>query len=319
MAPKDSGIDEGAERHGLRAAYRSRGGGARGCVLSVWGLTMRTISSTVISETVARLCQQANYRLPPDVLASLVTARERETTPRACGVLDQILDNAHVARERGIALCQDTGIAEVYLKMGQDAHIEGESLQEAVDRGVAQGYTTGFLRPSIVKDPLDRVNTGDNTPAVLSVTIVPGDKIEITVLPKGGGTENASAMRMFPPSAGWSAVMDFVLETVREKGINACPPLIIGVGIGGSFGTVCGLAKKGLFRPVGSVASDPAYAAREKELLSAVNSLDIGPMGLGGRTTALAVHIEHGPCHIACLPVAVSLLCHSMRRLTETL
>ncbi len=279
---------------------------------------MRTIAAATITETVARLCQQANYNLPADVLAGLTAAHQQEPAARARGVLGQILDNAKVARERSIALCQDTGIAEVYLQIGQDAHIEGEGLQDAVNRGVAKGYTTGFLRTSIDKDPLDRVNTKDNTPAVLSLGIVAGDKVEITVLPKGGGTENASTLRMFPPSTGWPGVMDFVLETVREKGINACPPLIIGVGIGGSFGTVCGLAKKGLFRAVGSVPAEPAYAAREKELLTAVNALDIGPMGLGGGTTALAVHITHAPCHIACLPVAVSIICHSTRRLTET-
>jgi fumarate hydratase subunit alpha len=279
---------------------------------------MRTIAAASITQAVARLCQQANYNLPADALASLATAHQQESTPRARGVLGQILDNAKVAQERGLALCQDTGIAEVYVKIGQDAHIEGESLQDAVNRGVAQGYTTGFLRTSIVGDPLDRANTNDNTPAVLSLSMVPGDKVEITLLAKGGGTENASTLRMFSPSTGWTGVMDFVLETVREKGINACPPLIIGLGIGGSFGSVCGLAKKGLFRAVGSVPSDPAYAAREKELLAAVNALNIGPMGLGGRTTALAVHITTAPCHIACLPVAVSIMCHSIRRLTET-
>jgi fumarate hydratase subunit alpha len=280
---------------------------------------MRTIAAGSISDVVARLCQQANYNLPPDVLAGLTAAHQQEATPRARGVLAQILDNAKVAKERSIALCQDTGIAEVYLKVGQEAHIEGESLRDAVNRGVALGYTTGFLRTSIVGDPLDRANTNDNTPAVLTVDIVAGDKIEITVLPKGGGTENASTLRMFSPAAGWPGVMDFVLETVREKGINSCPPLIIGLGIGGSFGTVCGLAKKGLFRAVGTPPAEPAYAARETELLAAVNALKIGPMGLGGGTTALAVHITHAPCHIACLPVAVSMMCHSMRRLTETI
>ena len=280
---------------------------------------MRTIAAAEITQTVARLCQQANYTLPPDILQALAEASRKEDVARARGVLDQILDNARIAHDRQIALCQDTGIAEVYLKVGQDVRIEGENLRDAVNRGVALGYTTGYLRTSIVGDPLDRVNTNDNTPAQLSVEIVPGDRLELTVLPKGGGTENASTLRMFPPSAGWPGIVGFVLETVREKGINACPPLIIGVGIGGSFASVCGLAKKGLFRAVGSPPAAGAYAAREKELLDAVNALAIGPMGLGGKTTALAVHIEHAPCHIACLPVAVSIHCHSMRRLTETL
>jgi fumarate hydratase subunit alpha len=252
---------------------------------------MRTIATATITETIARMFQQANTVLPQDVRRALGKAAQAEKSPRALKVLGQMLDNAQVAQDRRIALCQDTGIAEVYLKIGQDVHLEGESVQDAVN----------------------------NTPAPLSVTLVPGDRVEITILPKGGGTENASMLRMFPPSAGWSGIMGFVLETVREKGINACPPLVVGVGIGGTFATVCGLAKKGLFRQIGSTPAEPIYAAREKELLDAVNALDLGPMGLGGRTTALAVHIEHAPCHIACLPAAVAMHCHSLRRLSETL
>jgi fumarate hydratase subunit alpha len=280
---------------------------------------MRTIATATITEAIARMFQQANTVLPQDVRQALGSAAQAERSPRALKVLGQMLDNAQVAQDRRIALCQDTGIAEVYLKIGQDVHLEGESVQDAVNRGVALGYTAGYLRTSIVGDPLERVNTNDNTPASLSVTLVPGDQVEITILPKGGGTENASMLRMFPPSAGWSGIMGFVLETVREKGINSCPPLVVGVGIGGTFATVCGLAKRGLFRQIGSTPADPIYAAREKELLDAVNALDLGPMGLGGRTTALAVHIEHAPCHIACLPAAVAMHCHSLRRLSEAL
>jgi hydro-lyases, Fe-S type, tartrate/fumarate subfamily, alpha region len=280
---------------------------------------MRTIAAAKIAETVARLCQQANYLLPRDVREALSKALPKEESPRAREVLTQISENASVARERSIALCQDTGIAEVFVNLGQDVHIEGEILQDAVNRGVALGYTMGYLRTSIVADPLDRANTNDNTPAQLTVAIVPGDRLDITVLPKGGGTENASALRMFPPSAGWPAIVEFAIETVREKGINACPPLIVGVGIGGSFSAVAKLAKSALLRQVGFAPRDGAYAAREKELLDAVNALGIGPMGLGGRTTALAVHIEHAPCHIACLPVAIAMHCHSMRRMTETI
>jgi fumarate hydratase subunit alpha len=280
---------------------------------------MRTIAAAKIAETVARLCQQANYLLPHDVQEALGKALHKEESPRAREVLTQISENARVAQERSIALCQDTGIAEVFVNLGQDVHIEGEILQDAVNRGVALGYTMGYLRTSIVADPLDRANTNDNTPAQLTVAIVPGDRIEITVLPKGGGTENASALRMFPPSAGWPAIVEFAIETVREKGINACPPLIVGVGIGGSFSAVAKLGKSALLRQVGSQPRDGAYAAREKELLDTVNALGIGPMGLGGRTTALAVHIEHAPCHIACLPVAIAMCCHSLRRMTETL
>jgi len=279
---------------------------------------MRTIAAAEITKTVARLCQHANYYLPRDVQEALAVAFQKEGSPRAREILTQISANARVAQERSIALCQDTGIAEIYVNLGQDVHIDGETLPDAVNRGVALGYTEGYLRTSIVADPLDRVNTNNNTPAQLTVTIVPGDGFEITVLPKGGGTENASALRMFPPSAGWPGIMEFVIETVREKGINSCPPLIVGVGIGGSFSAVGKLAKMALLREVSSSAVG-AYAAREKELLDAVNALGIGPMGLGGSTTALAVHIEHAPCHIACLPVAVAMQCHSMRRVTETI
>jgi fumarate hydratase subunit alpha len=280
---------------------------------------MRTIAAAEITKTVARLCQRANYALPCDVREALTGAFQKEGSPRAREILTQISDNARVAQEKSIALCQDTGIAEVYVNMGQDVHLQGETLQDAVNQGVALGYTEGYLRTSIVADPLDRVNTNDNTPAQLTVAIVPGDRLDITVLPKGGGTENASALRMFPPSAGWPGILEFVLETVREKGINACPPLIVGVGIGGSFSSVGKLAKMALLREVGSAPAAGAYAAREKELLEAVNALGIGPMGLGGSTTALAVHIEHAPCHIACLPVAVAMHCHSMRRATGTI
>ena len=280
---------------------------------------MRTISAANITETVARLCQRANYFLPCDVEEALTKALQKETSPRAWEILTQISGNIRVAHERSIALCQDTGIAEVFVNIGQDVHIEGDILQDAVNKGVALGYTMGYLRTSIVADPLDRVNTHDNTPAQLTLAMVPGDRIEITVLPKGGGTENASALRMFPPSAGWPGIVEFVLETVREKGINSCPPLIVGVGIGGSFSAVGKLAKTALLRQVGSAPAAGAYAAREKELLDAINALGLGPMGLGGRTTALAVHIEHAPCHIACLPVAIAMNCHSTRRMTETI
>ena len=280
---------------------------------------MRTIPAAKITETVARLCQQANYFLPRDVQEALSKAFQREEAPRAREILVQISENACVARERSIALCQDTGIAEVFVNIGQDVHIEGDILQDAVNKGVALGYTHGYLRTSMVADPLERVNTTDNTPAQLSLTMVPGERLEITVLAKGGGTENASALRMFSPSTGWPDIMEFVLETVREKGINSCPPLIVGVGIGGSFTSVAKVAKTALLRELGVASGDAAYAAREKELLDAVNTLGIGPMGLGGRTTALAVHIEHAPCHIACLPVAVAMHCHVMRRMTETI
>jgi fumarate hydratase subunit alpha len=282
-------------------------------------MIMREIAAKKITEVVAQLSQQANYFLPEDVWRSLEEAYQRERSDNGREIFGQILENARDAGQRGIALCQDTGTTDLFLRIGQDVHITGGSLRDAVNAGIADGYARGYLRKSIVEDPLERQNTGNNTPAKISIDVVPGDRLEITILPKGGGSENASALKMLTPSAGWQGVRDFVLEIVRTKGVNACPPLVIGVGIGGSFSSVAGLAKKALLRNIGASAAYPRYAAREKELLDAVNATGIGPMGLGGVVTALAVHIEHASCHIASLPVAVSLQCHSCRRKTETL
>ena len=270
-----------------------------------------------ITAVVARLCRQVNYFLPGDVWQALEKGGKREVSETGRGVLNEILENARIAGQKEIALCQDTGLVEIFLKIGQDVHITGGNLNEAIQAGVAAGYRDGYLRKSIVADPLERKNTGDNTPALIYTEIVDGDRLEITVLPKGGGSENASALVMLAPGAGWPAVKEFVLRTVKEKGINACPPLIVGIGIGGSFSSVPLLAKKALLRQVGS--AHPVYGQKEKELLADINSTGIGPMGLGGTLSALGVHIEPAPCHIASLPVAVSMQCHSCRRLSEVL
>lgn len=278
---------------------------------------MREISASRITETVSRLCQQANYFLPDDVLQSIERSFQKEKTENAREVLSQIFENARIATQKSMALCQDTGVTEIFLKIGQDAHITGGNLVDAINKGVSQGYAAGYLRKSIVKDPLDRKNTGDNTPAQIYAENVDGDKLEITILPKGGGTENASVLKMFLPSDSWREISRFILEIVRTKGINACPPLIVGVGIGGSFSSVALLAKKALLRHIGTSSNNSEYAERESELLGEINNLGIGPMGLGGAVTALAVNIEFAPCHIASLPVAVSMQCHSLRRRTE--
>ncbi|HBU69501.1 MAG TPA: fumarate hydratase [Elusimicrobia bacterium] len=276
---------------------------------------MRQVEAKKISEAVAKLCQQANYFLPGDVWRSIEAAYQKENGS-ARDILGEILQNARSATKNEIALCQDTGIAEVFIKLGGGVAVTGGTLEEAVNNGVAQGYTGGYLRTSIVNDPFERKNTLNNTPVQLYIDSAPGEKIEITILPKGGGSENASALKMFTPSASWQDIKDFILELIREKGVNSCPPLVVGVGIGGSFSGVAKLAKKALLREIGSGAKNAGYEAKEKELLKDINELGIGPMGLGGRTTALAVHIEPAPCHIASLPVAVSMQCHSCRRIT---
>jgi fumarate hydratase subunit alpha len=279
---------------------------------------MREISAAKITETVAKLCRQANYFLPEDVWRAVEEAYQKEKAETPREILGQILQNARLAGQKELALCQDTGIADVFIKLGQQAIVGGISLKDAVNKGVAEGYTKGYLRKSIVSEPLgERKNTEDNTPANIYIESVPGDNIEITVLPKGGGTENASALIMLSPSQGWQGVKDFIIDTVKKKGVNACPPLVVGVGIGGSFSTVALLAKKALLRPVGSSSGDVFYRSREEELLKEINATGIGPMGLGGAATALGVNIEFAPCHIASLPVAVSMQCHSMRRKTE--
>ena len=279
---------------------------------------MRTLSASVITETVKRLCVEANCYLPGDMKACIEQAHNEEKWPQAKEILERIIENYQIADEKFQPICQDTGVACVFLKIGQDLHIEG-NIEAAVNEGVRQGYTEGFLRKSVVRDPLDRVNTGDNTPAMLYYEIVDGDKLEITVAPKGFGSENMSQIKMLRPSDGLQGVKDFVLKAVEEAGPNPCPPIVVGVGIGGTFDRAALLAKKALIRNVDQRNEDPFYADLEQELLEKINELGIGPQGFGGKTTALAVNIETYPTHIAGLPVAVNINCHVTRHKTEVL
>ena len=278
---------------------------------------MRDIHVSDISETVSRLCQEANYYLPDDVLTALKQAREDEESPRAQGVLDIILQNSDIAQEKQIALCQDTGTTVLFLELGQEAHVAGGDLNDALAEGVRVGYKDGFLRNSIVRQPFSRrLNTGDNTPPIIHTDIVPGDKLKITVMPKGGGCENMSRLAILRPGDGKQGVIDFALRTIEESGGNPCPPLIVGVGIGGSAEYVMYLAKKSLLRKVGEHNADQEVAELEEELLERVNATGIGPQAWGGLTTALAVNIETYPTHITALPVGVNLQCHSARQKT---
>lgn len=275
---------------------------------------MREINCAEITETVARLCIEANYYLGDDVIEALRQAREAEVSPVGREVLDQLLENADVAREEEMPLCQDTGLTVVFLEVGQNAHVVGGDLYEAIQEGVRRGYKEGYLRKSVVDKPLSaRANTRDNTPAVIHTQIVPGDKLKITVVPKGGGSENMSALAMLKPADGRQGVVDFVVETVEKAGANPCPPTIVGVGVGGTVEKAMWLAKHSLLRKVGQPSADPEVAELEREILERVNKLGIGPQGLGGSITSLAVHMETYPCHIASLPVAVNIQCHSAR------
>lgn len=279
---------------------------------------MREINAETITEAVAELAVEANCRLPGDVKERIEQARANEPWPTACGILDRIIENYGIADENFVPICQDTGVCCVFLKIGQDVHITGD-LRKAVDEGVRKGYGEGYLRKSVVRDPLRRVNTGDNTPAMLYTEIVPGDKIELTVAPKGFGSENMSRLAMLKPSDGIEGVKAFILKTVEEAGPNPCPPIVVGVGIGGTFDKAAYMAKKALMRPVTERNADEFYAALEDELLEKINALGIGPQGFGGKTTALAVNIEWYPTHIAGLPVAVNINCHVTRHKTVVL
>ena len=279
---------------------------------------MREINAETITEAVAELAVEANCRLPGDVKERIEQARANEPWPTACGILDKIIENYGIADENFVPICQDTGVCCVFLKIGQDVHITGD-LRKAVDEGVRKGYGEGYLRKSVVRDPLRRVNTGDNTPAMLYTEIVPGDKIELTVAPKGFGSENMSRLAMLKPSDGIEGVKAFILKTVEEAGPNPCPPIVVGVGIGGTFDKAAYMAKRALMRPVTERNADEFYAALEDELLEKINALGIGPQGFGGKTTALAVNIEWYPTHIAGLPVAVNINCHVTRHKTVVL
>jgi fumarate hydratase subunit alpha len=279
---------------------------------------MREINAQQITEVVRRLCIDANRHLPQDMKNRIEACRAQEGWAQAGEILDRIIENYHIADGSDRPICQDTGVACVFLKVGQEVHINGD-IAEAVNEGVRQGYDQGYLRKSVVRDPLDRVNTGDNTPAMLYYEIVPGGKLEITVAPKGFGSENMSQIKMLKPSDGLQGVKDFVCKVVEDAGPNPCPPIVVGVGIGGTFDKAAYLAKKALMRSVDQRNSVPFYAKLEEELLESINALGIGPQGFGGRTTALAVNIEQYPTHIAGLPVAVNLNCHVTRHMTEVL
>ena len=279
---------------------------------------MRTIPAAEITASVARLCVRANTVLPPDVAAALEACRAAEPWPLAAETLALLQDNLAQARKRDLPICQDTGMACVFVELGQEVHIDG-NFEEAVHQGVRWGYGEGYLRKSMVADPLRRVNTGDNTPASITVHIVPGDKCTVTVAPKGFGSENMSRLAMLKPADGVEGVKHFVVETVRLAGPNPCPPMVLGIGIGGSFDKVAALAKHALLRPLDQKNPDPYYAALEGKLLEEINSLGIGPQGFGGRTTCLGLSIETAPTHVAGLPVAVNVSCHVTRRAMEVL
>ena len=280
---------------------------------------VREIEAAKITDTVKRLCIQANVILPEDVKNCIIKRKSEENWAPAREILDRIEENFELAAAENVPICQDTGVACVFLEIGQEVHIAGGDITQAVNEGVRQGYAEGYLRKSVVRDPLDRVNTGDNTPAMIYYDIVPGDKIKITVAPKGFGSENMSQIKMLRPSDGIEGVKTFVLKAVEEAGPNPCPPIIVGVGIGGTFDKAALLAKKALLRETGTPSADPLYAKLEEELLEKINAVGIGPQGFGGKTTALAVAVEHYPTHIAGLPVAVNINCHVARHKTEVI
>ncbi len=279
---------------------------------------MRIIDSKLITEAVKRMCIEANYHLGCDIKARIEELCKDESWETAKEILAKIIENYKISDSEGVPICQDTGVACVFLKIGQDVHVDGD-LNEAVNQGVRLGYTEGYLRKSVVRDPLDRVNTGDNTPAMIYYDFMPGDKIEITVAPKGFGSENMSKIAMLRPSDGVEGVIDFVCRTVEAAGPNPCPPIVVGVGIGGTFDKAAYLSKLALTRNIDERNPDPYYANLESILLEKINALGIGPQGFGGKTTALAVNIEKMPTHIAGLPVAVNINCHVTRHKTEVL
>ena len=279
---------------------------------------MREIKATEITSAVRDLCIEANCALPEDVRKAIEESRSREAFDIACSVLEKIEENYRIAADENVPVCQDTGLACVVLEIGQDVHIDGD-IKEAVDEGVRQGYEQGYLRKSCVADPLRRVNTGDNTPAMLYFDVVKGEELKITVAPKGFGSENMSRIKMLKPSEGIDGVKEFILKTVEEAGPNPCPPIVVGVGIGGTFDKAALMAKKALLRPLDQHSGDEFYRQMEEEMLEKINALGIGPQGFGGKTTALAVNIETMPTHIAVLPCAVNINCHVTRHKRKTL
>ena len=280
---------------------------------------MREIQAQQITDVVEKLCIEANQYLPEDVQCAIKNCRSREDWEIAQGVLDKIIDNFEIAKKESVPICQDTGMACVFLEIGQDVHIVGGNLAEAVDEGVRRGYDRGYLRKSVVKDPLIRENTKDNTPAILHTKIVPGDKVKITIAPKGFGSENMSRIFMLKPADGIEGVKNAILTAVKDAGPNACPPMVVGVGIGGTFEKCALLAKQALTRPVNEHSDIPYVKEMEEEMLTKINHLGIGPGGLGGTTTALAVNINTYPTHIAGLPVAINICCHVNRHAVREL
>ncbi|MBQ7959849.1 MAG: fumarate hydratase [Clostridia bacterium] len=280
---------------------------------------MREINANEITELVARMCIDANCYLNEDIEEALKSGMDSETNPTASEILSDILKNAHIARRDEVPICQDTGMAVFFLELGQEVHIVGGGLCDAINEGVRKGYCEGYLRKSVVADPIRRGNTGDNTPAVIHTEIVDGDVFRITIAPKGFGSENMSAVKMLKPSDGLEGVLSFVVDTVKSASGNPCPPIVVGVGIGGTMEKAAILSKKALLRDIRESHSDSYYADIEKELLTRINELDVGPQGYGGKTTALGVNVETFPTHIAGLPVAVNISCHVTRHLTKEL
>jgi fumarate hydratase subunit alpha len=277
---------------------------------------MREIRCSDITEAIARLFLEANFDLPADVMAALQRAAAEETSAVARGILETLVRNAEVAAHKRLAMCQDCGLAIVFAELGRDCHLDGD-LYAAVDEGVRRGYAEGYLRKSALRDPLSRnSNTGDNTPAIVHVTLVEGDRLTLHAAPKGGGSENMSALWMLSPSAGRAGVIESIVERIKFAGGKPCPPLVLGVGLGGTFEKAALLAKHSLLRPLGEPSPSPEVAELERELLEQVNATGVGPMGMGGRTTALAVHVERHPCHIASLPLALNVQCHAARHKT---
>ena len=279
---------------------------------------MREINVSVITDAVKRLCMEANYHLPSDIKNCIECSRACEPWAPAQEILDRIIENYEIADEKNVPICQDTGVACVFLEIGQDVHLVGD-LTAAINAGVAAGYTEGYLRKSVVGDPIERKNTGDNTPAMIYTEIVPGDKIKLTVAPKGFGSENMSQLKMLKPADGLQGVKDFILKVVEDAGPNPCPPIVVGVGVGGTFDKAAFMAKKALMRSADERHPEPFWADLEAEMLEKVNELGIGPQGFGGKTTALCVNIEKCPTHIAGLPIAVNINCHVTRHKTEVL
>jgi fumarate hydratase subunit alpha len=274
---------------------------------------IRDIDANQITNAVAKMCIESNYILPEDVLTALKNQKENEESPLGKEIFDQLIENARIAETENCPICQDTGLTVIFVELGQDVHISGGTLIEAINAGVRKGYQEGYLRKSIVNHPFLRKNTGDNTPAIIHTTPVPGDRLKIIVAPKGGGSENMSALKMMKPSDAVAGVKKFVVDTVKSAGSNPCPPIIVGVGIGGNFEMAAILSKKSLLRELGQHNPEKDIAELETELLKLVNQTGVGPQGLGGRITALAVNIEIHPCHIASMPVAVNIQCHAAR------